>query len=49
VIESEKTDQHLVERASSLLSGSNTQIGAILNKMRTYTPSRLHQDDLGSI
>lgn len=49
VIESEKTDQHLVEGAATLLRDSNAHVGAVLNKARNYVPLRLHQDSLGNI
>ncbi len=48
VIESEKTDQELVRRATALLAESNAHIGAVLNKTVTYVPERLHQDSLGN-
>ncbi len=48
VIESGKTDQELVRRATSLLAESNAHIGAVLNKTVTYVPERLHQDSLGN-
>ena len=46
VIESEKTDQHIVERATTLLTDSNAHVGAVLNKTRTYVPESLHQESL---
>lgn len=48
VLESEKTDQHLVQRATSLLSGTKAHVGAVLNKTKTYVPAALHQDNLGN-
>jgi succinoglycan biosynthesis transport protein ExoP len=48
VIESEKTDQEVVRRATALLAESNAHIGAVLNKSVTYVPERLHQDSLGN-
>jgi succinoglycan biosynthesis transport protein ExoP len=49
VIESEKTDRELVQRATSLLAQSKAHVGAILNKSHSYVPKRLHQDYLGSL
>jgi uncharacterized protein involved in exopolysaccharide biosynthesis/Mrp family chromosome partitioning ATPase len=48
VIESEKTDQDIVRRATALLAESNAHVGAVLNKSVTYVPERLHQDSLGN-
>lgn len=48
VIESEKTDQELVQRATALLAESKAHVGAVLNKNHTYVPSRLHQEYLGN-
>jgi uncharacterized protein involved in exopolysaccharide biosynthesis/Mrp family chromosome partitioning ATPase len=44
VIESEKTDRDLVQRAANLLAQSKANVGAVLNKTRHYVPRRLHQD-----
>jgi Mrp family chromosome partitioning ATPase len=44
VVESEKTDRDLVKRASALVKGSDSNVGIILNKRRTYVPQRLHQE-----
>lgn len=44
VVESEKTDRHVVERAGALLSGSKENVGVVLNKSRTYVPRRLRQE-----
>ena len=49
VIESEKTDRDLVQRATALLAQSKAHVGAVLNKSRTYVPKRLHQDYLGNL
>lgn len=46
VVESEKTDRDLVQRASSLLAESGTHVGVVLNKTRRYVPQRLQQDAL---
>jgi MinD-like ATPase involved in chromosome partitioning or flagellar assembly len=48
VIESEKTDRELVQRATALLAKSNTHVGAVLNKSKNYVPSRLHEEYLGN-
>lgn len=48
VIESEKTDRDLVQRATTLLAQSNAHVGAVLNKAKSYVPSALHQDYLGN-
>jgi succinoglycan biosynthesis transport protein ExoP len=49
VIESEKTDRDLVQRATSLLAESKAHVGAVLNKLQTYVPSQLHQEYLNNI
>lgn len=46
VIESEKTDQDIVRRATELLGESKAHVGAVLNKTRTYVPPSLHQENL---
>ncbi len=48
VIESEKTDRELVQRATSLLAQSNAHVGAVLNKAKNYVPAALHQEYLGN-
>lgn len=48
VIESEKTNRDLVQRATALLAESKAHVGAVLNKTQTYVPSQLHQDNLGN-
>jgi uncharacterized protein involved in exopolysaccharide biosynthesis/Mrp family chromosome partitioning ATPase len=48
VIESEKTDRHLVQKAAALLASSNAHVGAVLNKSRQYVPRRLHEESLGN-
>jgi uncharacterized protein involved in exopolysaccharide biosynthesis/Mrp family chromosome partitioning ATPase len=48
VIESEKTDRDLLQRATSLLSESNSHVGVVLNKTKTYVPRKLYQDNLGN-
>lgn len=44
VVESEKTDQEAVRRATSLLAASNAHVGAVLTKARNYVPSVLQTD-----
>jgi polysaccharide biosynthesis transport protein len=46
VIESEKTNQDVVRRVSSLLAESQANVSAVLNKTRTYVPAWLHQEFL---
>jgi succinoglycan biosynthesis transport protein ExoP len=48
VIESEKTDREVVKHAVSLLERSKTHIGVVLNKTRSYVPSRWHQETLAN-
>ena len=49
VLESEKSDRDIVQRATSLLAESKAHVGAVLNKTRNYVPQGLHQDNLGNI
>jgi polysaccharide biosynthesis transport protein len=44
VVESEKTDRHVAERAAELLAQSKTNVGVVLNKNKSYIPARLQQD-----
>jgi succinoglycan biosynthesis transport protein ExoP len=44
VIESEKTERHIAERATELLAQSKTNVGVVLNKNKSYVPAKLHQD-----
>jgi uncharacterized protein involved in exopolysaccharide biosynthesis/Mrp family chromosome partitioning ATPase len=46
VIESEKTDQQVVQQANALLAQSKANVTAVLNKTKHYIPARLHQDFL---
>jgi len=46
VVESEKTNRDVVERASALLAQSKTNVGAVLNKTRSYVPKALYHDSL---
>jgi Mrp family chromosome partitioning ATPase len=48
VIESEKTDRDLVQRAASLLADSHAHVGAVLNKTKGYVPLGLYQDTLAN-
>lgn len=47
VVESEKNDRDMVQRATSLLGESGAHVGVVLNKTRNYVPARLHQEFLG--
>ncbi len=49
VVESEKTDKNLVQKATVLLAESKAHVGAVLNKTKNYVPERLHQDNLGNL
>jgi polysaccharide biosynthesis transport protein len=49
VVESEKTDKDLVQKATALLAESKAHVGAVLNKTKTYVPPRLHQEGLGNL
>jgi Mrp family chromosome partitioning ATPase len=44
VVESEKTGQDIVKRASGLLTESRANIATVLNKQRSYVPPALSQD-----
>ncbi|OGV53161.1 MAG: hypothetical protein A2X49_03035 [Lentisphaerae bacterium GWF2_52_8] len=48
VIESEKTNQDVVKEAISLLEESKISLCAVLNKIRSYVPSTLHQEFWGA-
>ena len=49
VIESEKTDQQVVQQANALLAQSKANVTAVLNKTKTYIPKQLHQDFLSDV
>jgi len=49
VVESEKTDQDVVKRATALLEKSNARVGVVLNKTRAYVPKRLNQHQIGNV
>ena len=44
VIESEKTDRDMALQASAMLAKSKAPVGVVLNKTKTYIPTKLHQD-----
>lgn len=44
VIESEKTNRDVVQKAATLLAESKSDVGVVLNKMRRYVPARLYQE-----
>lgn len=48
VIESEETDRDIAREAAVLLAQSRAHVGAVLNKNRTYVPSRAHSEFLGA-
>ncbi len=49
VIESEKASKDVVKRATELLQKTNDNIGAILNKTKSYVPQRLQEEYLGDL
>jgi len=44
VVESEKTDREMAQRAATMLSKANANVGVILNKTKTYVPGKLFKD-----
>jgi len=46
VVESEKTNQETVQQANAMLAKSKAKVSTVLNKVRTYIPTRLYQDFL---
>ena len=46
VIESEKTNRDTIQRATALLAESKANVSTVLNKVKTYVPTRLHQEFL---
>ena len=44
VVESEKNDREVVQGACTLLADSKAHVGVVLNKTRTYVPTRLQQE-----
>jgi len=49
VIESEKATKDVVQRATELLEKTNQNVGAILNKTKSYVPSSLQEEYLGDL
>ena len=49
VIESEKANKDVVARATELLLKTNENIGAVLNKTKSYVPQRLQEEYLGDL
>ena len=47
VMESEETNRDVAKQAAELLAESNVQLGAILNKTKSYVPKQLEQDFVG--
>jgi len=44
VVEAEKTDRDVAQRAASQLSESRANLGVVMNKSRSYVPRLLHQE-----
>jgi Mrp family chromosome partitioning ATPase len=44
VVESEKNDRDVVQRAVSMLTESQSNVGVVLNKRKNYVPRRLQQE-----
>jgi len=44
VVESEKTDREVVQRAVSMLSETHANVGVVLNKRKIYVPKRIRQE-----
>jgi uncharacterized protein involved in exopolysaccharide biosynthesis/Mrp family chromosome partitioning ATPase len=44
VVESEKTDRDIVQKANALLAESKASVSAVLNKTRAYVPRQLNTD-----
>ena len=44
VVESEKTDRDVAQRATALLNEYRANVGVVMNKTRSYVPRRLHQE-----
>jgi Mrp family chromosome partitioning ATPase len=49
VIESEKTNQDVAKKVISLLAESEAKVSTVLNKTRSYVPSKLHQEYLNDM
>jgi Mrp family chromosome partitioning ATPase len=48
IVESEKNDREVVQGACALLADSKSHVGIVLNKTRTYVPTRLQQELMSS-
>ena len=44
VVESEKTDRDVVQRAVNMLTEARANVGVVLNKRKQYVPKRLQQE-----
>lgn len=44
VVESEKTDRDVVQRAVSMLTETRANVGVVLNKRKNYVPQRIQQE-----
>ena len=44
VVESEKTDREMAQRAAALLGKANANVGVVMNKTKTYVPGKLFKD-----
>ena len=49
VVESEKTNQDVAKKVISLLAESEAKVTTVLNKARSYVPTKLHQDFLNDV
>ena len=49
VIESEKTNEEIVQKATSLLAESKVHIGAVLNREKFHYSSKLHKEYQGQV
>ena len=49
VIESEKTNQDVAKKVISLLGETKANVTTVLNKTRSYVPSKLHQEYLNDV
>jgi Mrp family chromosome partitioning ATPase len=44
VVESEKTDRDVVQRAAEMLTEARGHVGIVLNKWKNYVPHRIQQE-----
>ncbi len=44
VVESEKTDRDIVQRAATMLTEARGHVGVVLNKWKNYVPGRIQQE-----